>query len=88
VTSETRVTKIRARLEEAFHPSQLQIIDESHLHAGHEGARSGKGHFRILIESEQFGGVRPLARHRLIHEALGSLMESDIHALSIVARAP
>ena len=87
MTIPARAEKIRALLTDCFEPSHLEIIDESHLHAGHEGAKSGKGHFRIVITSKRFAGVRPLERHRLVYEALGQLMETDIHALSIVAKA-
>ena len=68
-----------ARLE----PSQLTIIDESHLHAGHAGAKEGKGHFRLQIASPKFAGLRLIQSHRLIYETLGEMMQTDIHALSI-----
>lgn len=84
----TRVEKIRAALERAFAPVRLVIEDQSHLHAGHAGAATGKGHFRIEIVAPAFVGQPPLTRHRVIYEALGSLMDSDIHALSLQARAP
>ena len=82
-----RVKLITERLSEAFSPNELEVIDESHLHAGHPGARSGLGHFRVRIVSEQFAGVRKIQAHRLIYDALGSLMTTDIHALSIDASA-
>lgn len=85
--NEVRVKKIEARLREAFSPGLLEIFDESHLHAGHAGAREGKGHFRIRIVADRFAGKAPLQRHRLIYDALGSLMDTDIHALSINATA-
>jgi BolA protein len=84
----TRVQKIRASLEAAFSPQHLVIEDQSHLHAGHAGAATGRGHFRVEIVAEAFAGQPPLARHRRIYEALGDLMQSDIHALSLQARAP
>jgi BolA protein len=74
---------IRERLSLALEPASLEILDESHLHAGHEGARDGRGHFRIRIASPKFEGLRPLQRHRLVYEALGDLMETDIHAAAI-----
>lgn len=83
-----RSRKIRQALEAGLSPSALEIVDESHLHAGHPGARSGKGHFRVEIVSERFRGCPPIARHRLVYEALGELMTTDIHALSIHALAP
>jgi BolA protein len=78
---------IRERLA-ALAPSAFELIDESHLHAGHAGARSGGRHYRLSIVSEQFDGRRTMERHRIIYAALGDLMQRDIHALSIVARAP
>ncbi|MEZ5444257.1 MAG: BolA family protein [Gammaproteobacteria bacterium] len=66
----------------------MDIVDESHLHAGHAGARSGRGHYRLRIVSRQFEGLLPLARHRAVYEALGEMMQTDIHALSIEALTP
>lgn len=84
--SDDRVAKIEAILSETFSPSHLLVKDQSHLHAGHAGARDGRGHFDVNIVSETFAGKRPLARHRLVYDALGSLMETDIHALRINAK--
>lgn len=86
--SDDRVTRIEALLIEAFAPTHLLVKDQSHLHAGHEGARDGRGHFDVTIESKAFNGKRPLACHRMVYDVMGSLMESDIHALRIHARAP
>jgi BolA protein len=69
-------------------PSHIEIIDESHLHAGHEGARSGGGHYTLDIVSNQFSGKATLARHRMIYSALGEMMKHDIHALNIKAYTP
>lgn len=69
-------------------PSHLDITDESHKHAGHEGARDGRGHFSLEIVSDAFAGLAPLARHRRVYQALGNMMQTDIHALSIQARTP
>jgi BolA protein len=80
-----RVSAIEKLLTEALEPSYLLVKDQSHLHAGHAGAKDGRGHFDVTIVSEAFAGKRPLARHRLIYDALGSLMDTDIHALSIHA---
>lgn len=77
---------IRVALAEAFAPAVLEIRDDSHRHAGHAGARDGRGHFHVRIVSAAFAGMPPLARHRAVYAALGSLMHSDIHALSIDAR--
>jgi BolA family transcriptional regulator, general stress-responsive regulator len=82
-----RLERIRAALAQ-LEPSQLELIDESHKHAGHEGARDGRGHFRVRIVSARFAGQAPLARHRLVYAAIGDLMQTDIHALAIDARAP
>lgn len=82
-----RVAAIRAALEGAFAPLELAIEDESHKHAGHAGARDGRGHFRVRIVSDAFAGMVPLARHRAVYAALGDLMQTDIHALAIDARA-
>lgn len=84
----TRVEQIRERLVAALAPSELAIEDESHRHAGHAGARDGRGHFRVQIVSAAFRGQLPLARHRAVYAALGELMQTDIHALAIDARAP
>ena len=83
-----RLALIRVRLETALQPQRLEVIDESHKHAGHAGARDGRGHFRVRVISRAFGAQTLLARHRLIYAALGSLMQTDIHALAIEARAP
>ena len=80
-----RPTEIHRRIEQALAPDSLEVIDESHLHVGHPGARDGRGHFRVRIVSDQFVGLPRLARHRRIYRALGTLMQSDIHALSIEA---
>ena len=78
---------IRERLS-VLAPEMVEIEDESAQHAGHEGAKSGGGHYRLTLVSSQFAG-RPLqARHRLVYEALGPLMRQQIHALSIQAYAP
>ena len=86
--SATRVERIRAALQERFAPTRLEIGDDSALHAGHAGARDGRGHFNVEIESAAFAGHGLLARHRLVYAALGELMQTDIHALAIHARAP
>lgn len=83
-----RVALLEQRLRAALAPSELQIIDDSTAHAGHAGARSGGGHFNLLIVSDTFVGQSRLQRHRLVYQAVGDLMEHEIHALSIRALAP
>lgn len=83
-----RVAEIRSRLEAAFSPLQLEVTDDSHLHEGHVGARSGKGHFSVTIVSASFAGTRIIDRHRMVFEALGDMMRNDIHALSVSASPP
>jgi len=85
--SVTRVEQIRQRLEDAFAPESLEVEDDSHKHAGHEGAKGGLGHFSVSIVSAQFNDMRVLARHRAIYAALGGMMQTDIHALAIDAVA-
>lgn len=83
-----RVTdSIREKLS-ALAPESLSIEDESAQHAGHEGAKGGGGHYRVMIVSERFAGQPLQARHRMVYEALGALMRKDIHALAIRAYAP
>lgn len=83
-----RIERMEAALRAALQPDSLQIDDESHLHKGHAGAQSGRGHFRLRITAHAFEGMNALARHRAVYGALGSMMETDIHALSIQARTP
>lgn len=87
-TAMNRTERIRAALEQAFRPTVLQIEDESHRHAGHAGAAGGRGHFRVEIVSARFAGMKPIERHRAVYAALADLLQTDIHALSIVTRAP
>jgi len=69
-------------------PSRLELTDDSALHAGHEGAKGGGGHFSLTIVSPQFSGKSTVARHRLIYTTLGAMMQQQIHALAIRAYAP
>jgi len=82
-----RVDRIRVLLESAFDPESLEVEDDGHSHAGHAGAEGGFGHFNVLIVSEQFNGMKMLARHRAVYEALDDMMVTDIHALAIDAVA-
>jgi BolA protein len=78
---------IRQRLA-ALDPEKIEILDESIRHAGHEGAKSGGGHYLLTIVSSKFFGLSAMARHRLIYAALGEMMRKDIHALSVKAYTP
>lgn len=81
----SRATRIESILVEKFSPDYLLVKDQSHLHAGHAGAQRGGGHFDIKIHAETFRDCSRIQSHRLIYEALGDLMTSEIHALSIQA---
>lgn len=74
---------IRQRLEAALQPTVCEVIDESHQHRGHAGARDGRGHFRLRIAAPALRGLRRIEAHRRVYEALGDLMQTDIHALAI-----
>ncbi|WP_454006680.1 BolA family protein [Alcaligenes sp. Marseille-Q7550] len=76
---------LRERLQ-ALEPAELDIINESHLHAGHAGAQGGAIHFRVIIASKQFDGISTLARHRLVYDRVHDLMPYPIHALAIQAK--
>ena len=81
--------RIRDRLRQALHPEYLEVIDDSHRHAGHQGHDpQGETHFIVKICSPQFAGQPRLERHRQIHALLAAEMKERVHALSIVARAP
>lgn len=82
-----RVQRITRLLEAALAPESLVVEDDSHKHAGHEGAKSGLGHFSVSIVSAKFNGMNRLARHRAVYAALGDMMQTDIHALAIDAVA-
>lgn len=83
-----RVELIRVRLNKAFEPAQLDIVDDSHQHVGHAGAASGGGHFTVSIVSEKFRDHSTLERHRMVYQAVDDLMPAEIHALSIKALTP
>jgi BolA protein len=88
VTQDALTELIESRLREALSPTELQVWDDSDAHKGHAGAAKGGGHFEVLITSDRFSGLRPIARHRLVYDALDDLMRSRIHALSINAKTP
>jgi BolA protein len=87
MTTSERVEKIRQVLSARLAPVSLVIRDDSAKHAGHAGAREG-GHFSVVVVSDQFVGRTRMQRHQLVYAALAELMRTDIHALSIQARAP
>jgi BolA family transcriptional regulator, general stress-responsive regulator len=80
-------SQIEDRLK-ALQPESLEIVDESGSHAGHEGAKSGGGHYQLTIVSPLFAGKPAQARHRMVYDALGTMMQGEIHALAIRALAP
>lgn len=88
MSASTRAERIVSELQRALHTDEVELIDDSHLHAGHAGARDGRGHFRVRVISPAFAGLRPLQRHQLVYRSLGDLMQTDIHALSITALTP
>lgn len=83
-----RVARIEQILTAEFAPSEILVKDQSHLHAGHAGAREGKGHFDVKLVSDKFNGQSRISRHRMVYDALGAFMQSDIHALRINAISP
>ncbi len=83
-----RERRLRERLVREFAPLELAIKDESHLHAGHAGAAGGASHFRVRIVAQAFGGLAPVARHRLVYAAVGDLIPGEIHALAVEALPP
>ncbi len=85
---DTRLDRIRARLTESLAPEQLELGDESALHAGHAGAASGGGHYRLKIVSQRFEGLKLVMRHRLVYDSVHDMMHAEIHALAITALAP
>ncbi|MGZ3237363.1 MAG: BolA family protein [Burkholderiaceae bacterium] len=84
----TREELIHAKLQATFSPLDCQIENESALHAGHAGAASGGGHYRLRLVSAAFEGQNRITRHRLVYDCLNDMMQSDIHALAIIALAP
>lgn len=84
----TRPARILAALEAAFGTGRIEVADDSARHAGHAGARDGRGHFDVVVVSPSFEGLAPLARHRAVYAALGAMMATDIHALAIRALTP
>ena len=79
---------IESMLREAFAPQHLEVVDDSDRHKGHAGARSGRGHFQVVIVSERFRGLSRIERHRAVYDALGEAMRQEIHALALRAMTP
>jgi len=86
--TQERSRLIQEALEQAFSPVEIMVKDQSHLHAGHAGARDGKGHFEVTIVAAAFAGKSRVQRHRMVFEALGAIMQNEIHALRIKAFSP
>jgi BolA protein len=83
-----RRARIEERLRRELDATHVEVVDESHLHAGHAGAASGGGHFRALVVSPRFAGLSRLAAQRLVYAALGELMRGEIHALGLTTLTP
>ena len=86
--NQERIALFENDLRKAFVVEDLYIEDESHLHAGHAGAASGGGHFKLTIISQDFKGLSPVARHRAVYAALNKHIPQEIHALTIIAKTP
>ena len=84
----TRLQIIQERLEQTLQPRSCEVQDDSAAHKGHAGAASGAGHFTVKIVSEKFEGLNRISRHRLVYDAVGDLMHTEIHALVIHALSP
>ena len=79
---------LQARFDQAFPQALVDLVDESHLHAGHAGSEGGAGHYRVTITSERFKGLKTLAKHRLVYDAVADWMPDRVHALTIQAVEP
>jgi len=88
VAGADRRARIEARLDEGLRPTHIEVVDESHLHAGHAGARSGAGHFRAVLVSERFEGLSRVKRQQLVYGLLADEMGPEIHALSMRTLTP
>lgn len=83
-----RIERIQALLQSSLTPAECVVDDESHLHAGHAGAASGGGHYRLRLVSAHFEGLNKVARHRLVYDALHEMMPQEIHALAMTLLTP
>jgi BolA protein len=88
MSKETRFDRIRALMQAALSPTVLELVDESHLHAGHAGAASGGSHYRLTIVAPSFAGLNLVRRHRLVYDSVHLMMQHEIHALAITALTP
>ncbi len=88
MTPQERLAVIEKRLRDALSPTLIHIVDESHLHVGHEGAKTGASHFALTIVSEKFAHLSAVKRHQLVYEQLKDLIPKEIHALKIKANTP
>ena len=79
---------LKLRFDLAFPEAKVDLVDESHLHAGHAGSQGGAGHYRVTITSERFKGLKTLAKHRLVYDAVADWMPHRVHALTIQAVEP
>jgi BolA protein len=86
--TEDRPATIRNLLETTLDAEHVQIVDDSSLHAGHLGAQGGGGHYRVIVVSRRFEGLSRVAAQRLVYQALGDLMTTDIHALEMRTLTP
>lgn len=84
----TRIARIEQFLQQTFAPLACQVLDESALHAGHAGARSGGGHYRIRLVSTLFEGKNRVARQRLVYDCLKQMMQREIHAIAMITLTP
>ena len=84
----SRLNQLQSRLTLALKPLVCELQDDSAAHAGHAGAASGGGHYNLKIISHDFEGINRISRHRLVYDAIGDMMHTDVHALAIVAMAP
>jgi len=88
IDNSERIVRIKQLLTDNLGADSVEVIDESHKHAGHAGAKTGMGHFEVHIVAGAFEGKSLLERHRQVYDALGDMMQTDIHALSIKASTP
>lgn len=88
VIEPTRLERIEDTLRATFTDAEVTVVDDSHKHVGHPGARDGRGHFSVTVITEAFAGRPVLERHRMVYDALSEMLKTDIHALSIDAQTP